>query len=741
LMVGFTVLTVVVCVVDTFTVDNVVCESLTLACCVLVLPFLLGSLRKFILGRGPSPSSVRRTAKSGKIPNGSRFGDGRCDVSDVSSTSAGTGQETIIESQRSVGMMQFIHAIDTAGKAADPHKAERLIAEMQGAGFQLSDLVYNSVIQACAQQGYVSRADKWLRQMRADGFEPNAATYNILEDTCAKKNDVVSAERCFIKKSADGIDPHVPLVDACAIFKAMKVKKGEPWRHKLFPAGLAPKGGSYSAMIDECAKVGDTFRAEQWHKEMVDSGAPPNAHNYGVLINAFVKKGNVVAAEMWLGRMEDAGVEINVDVYSSVIAACGMFGDEDRAIRAFHQMQRNGIRPCADAYSSLAQPFACRGDWQKVELLLSEMTTAGIGMDNSFLCVLLFAYGNAKPQERERAETATRSSVAAGVQMNDRLGLALFCVFGSSGARALRGELAGLIPPSRAPGLMPPSGAPGEKGFASCAMVNDGDGTMRSLCQLNQNARRTKIASYSKRVRPFADRGDWATVELLLSEMNTSGFAMNGHFLFALLHAYGNAKPQQRERAETATRNALAVGVWVNDHLAVVLSHVLGPSAAEALLSELSTGLLLPSGAPELMTPSGAPASGDDLHSSDISQNFKATSPADKESMPRRKRVHKWAPRRFRAHRELASTPPVEQGEQQGEQQHLPPSGTPLSMLRAEAPGFIPLSEAPGLMPPTGPPGLMLPPGLPFGAPGQFCCCSYPLRPNHRFCPGCARKV
>jgi len=248
LVVGFTVVSIVVYLVDTATiqertVEDVVRETLTIACCVLVLPILLRSLKKFMPERVPSPSSVRRTPRTGKVPNDTRCWDGssdvsdvpvtyagtgqetnivsgrsddanipsthagtgeetiidsrRSDVSDVPSTYAGTGQETIIDSQQSAGMVQFMHALDTAAKAADPHQAEKLFAEMQRAGFQLSVLVYNSVIQACANKGEVSRAEKWLRQMKADGVEPNVVTYTMLMEM---------RKKWFIKMYEDGID-------------------------------------------------------------------------------------------------------------------------------------------------------------------------------------------------------------------------------------------------------------------------------------------------------------------------------------------------------------------------------------------------------------------------------------------------------------------------------------------------------------------------------------------------------
>jgi len=184
-----------------------------------------------------------------------------------------------------------------------------------------------------------------------------------------------------------------------------------------------------------------------------------------------------------------------------------------------------------------------------VELLLSEMTTAGIAIDSSFLCVLLLAYGSAKPQQRERAETFVRTSAAAGISMDDqKLAAALSHVLGRSAADALLGELQD------------------DAMFAAYAKEFNVDGAVRILWQMQQKGIRPNTVAYSALARLFAHRGAWEEV-----------------------------------------RNAVASGILVNDEkLAAVLSHVLGRSAAVAFLCDL-TGFMTPSEAPGVMSASAAP--------------------------------------------------------------------------------------------------------------------------------------
>merc|ERR1719316_1103557 len=78
-------------------------------------------------------------------------------------------------------------AINTAAKAGEPDKAEKLLGELEQEGLQPDAISYNSVIHAWAKLGNIRRAEYWLKTMAEKGVEPN--TISIIGfDTSVHEN-------------------------------------------------------------------------------------------------------------------------------------------------------------------------------------------------------------------------------------------------------------------------------------------------------------------------------------------------------------------------------------------------------------------------------------------------------------------------------------------------------------------------------------------------------------------------
>merc|ERR1719389_1560496 len=60
--------------------------------------------------------------------------------------------------------------------------------------------------------------------------------------------------------------------------------------------------------------------------------------------------------------------------------------------------------------------------------------------------------------------------------------------------------------------------------------------------------------SYNSTSKPFVALGDYKKVEQLMASLRRDGLAFDDFCLTSLLHAYGNAKPRQQQRAESMFR-------------------------------------------------------------------------------------------------------------------------------------------------------------------------------------------
>merc|ERR1719321_1560072 len=171
---------------------------------------------------------------------------------------------------------------------------------------------------------------------------------------------------------------------------------------------------------------------------MLDAGIRGDTISYTAMINACARVGDVQKAEDWLVKMLEDGVEPNVITFNAVIAAAAKTGQGRRAENWLDKMRRAEVIPNSFSYNSAAKPFVALGDYKKVEQLMASLRSDGLAFDDFCLTSLLHAYGNAKPKQQQRAESAFREFVAEKPKgMSSNALAALGRVIGKNAADAL----------------------------------------------------------------------------------------------------------------------------------------------------------------------------------------------------------------------------------------------------------------------------------------------------------------
>merc|ERR1719265_2307317 len=118
--------------------------------------------------------------------------------------------------------------------------------------------------------------------------------------------------------------------------------------------------------------------------------------------------------------MQSSGLEANVRSYSAVIDACAKVGQHAKAEEVYAGMLKDGVTPTIVTLTSLSKAHARLGNWKRIEAIKDELHTHGIQMNEYFLCNLLSAYANAKPQpQSERAVKAFRDAVQMGLKPDE----------------------------------------------------------------------------------------------------------------------------------------------------------------------------------------------------------------------------------------------------------------------------------------------------------------------------------
>merc|ERR1719375_1070490 len=206
----------------------------------------------------------------------------------------------------------------------------------------------------------------------------------------------------------------------------------------MLEAGIKGNLHSYSAVISAFAKTGRIDGAEKWLVRMLKEGIKGDTISYTAMINACAKVGDVPKAEEWLVKMLEDGVEPNVITFNAVIAACAKKSQGRRAESWLEKMKRADVLPNSFSYNSAAKPFVALGDYRKVEQLMADLRNDGLPFDDFCLTSLLYAYGNAKPKQQKKAESAFREYVSERPKgLSPNAIAALGRVIGRSAADAL----------------------------------------------------------------------------------------------------------------------------------------------------------------------------------------------------------------------------------------------------------------------------------------------------------------
>merc|ERR1719356_2388525 len=170
---------------------------------------------------------------------------------------------------------------------------------------------------------------------------------------------------------------------------------------------------------------------------MHSAGIKGDTISYTTVINACAKVGAVEKAEAWLGRMIEEGAEPNVVTFNAVIAACAKRCDGERAVEWLDKMKRSGVRPNSFSYNSAAKPFVVKGDFRRVESLVANLRNDDLPRDDFCLASLLYAYSNAQPKQRRRAEQVFEEYAVAGVPLSRSAFSALIRAVGRTSAETL----------------------------------------------------------------------------------------------------------------------------------------------------------------------------------------------------------------------------------------------------------------------------------------------------------------
>merc|ERR1712182_17843 len=130
-------------------------------------------------------------------------------------------------------------------------------------------LTFNSLINACAKAGDISRAEHWLRETFRRGLTPDSISYSTIIHACVEAKELTRAEQ---------------------------------WLEEMHNSSCSeqPNAFSYNFVVQAFARRGNLLKAEHWLTTANSVGIRGNMGTFSSLIAAYVKTGHLEEACRWL---------------------------------------------------------------------------------------------------------------------------------------------------------------------------------------------------------------------------------------------------------------------------------------------------------------------------------------------------------------------------------------------------------------------------------------------------------
>ncbi|KAF0973601.1 hypothetical protein FDP41_008305 [Naegleria fowleri] len=204
------------------------------------------------------------------------------------------------------------------------HKAFEIADRMELQGFKPDIYTINSLINACADDGDVSRMKKVLKKMKDCGIKPTEHTYNSVL-SCYSTAQQVKGNNNLTKEQNQNI------VDALAVFEKMKesnlpitnytlnalfgvftnaarINRAEEFFAKTFQENqLVPDSISYALLVRMYCRTKRTEKAMALFDEMKEKGIIPTYQAFKHMVFKLVDEGYVEKARDYLRQMFEVG--------------------------------------------------------------------------------------------------------------------------------------------------------------------------------------------------------------------------------------------------------------------------------------------------------------------------------------------------------------------------------------------------------------------------------------------------
>lgn len=242
---------------------------------------------------------------------------------------------------------------------------------LESQGFAVA---YAMIIRGFAQRKNCAQALQCYEEMKSNGTKASQVVLNTLIDACSRVGDMDAASRLFQDMMTMDVVPD--LITYSTLIKGYCLANELDQALQLFTLmqkkGIKPDAIVFNSLLDGCAKKQMVSLCEQVIRDMEKAGVVPSNHSASILIKLYGRCKNLDSAFRVVDEMpKKYGFKPNNPVYTCLMSACISNGRLDRAMELRERMVRENIFPDEKTYSTLLRGALRVGSVEQCVLLLN----------------------------------------------------------------------------------------------------------------------------------------------------------------------------------------------------------------------------------------------------------------------------------------------------------------------------------------------------------------------------------
>jgi pentatricopeptide repeat protein len=233
---------------------------------------------------------------------------------------------------------------------------EEMKARCTGPRGQSFATVYASIIRGFAQRKECQRAIQCYQEMQDHNVKVSQVAYNTLIDACCRVADMDGASRLFQDMVSHQATPD--LITYSTLIKGYCLCGDMDQGMQLFmlmrKKGITPDAVVFNSLLDGCAKRQMRTMCDQVIQDMQEAGIKPSNHTVSILVKLYGRCRDLESAFRCFEDMpRENGFKANAAVYTCLMSACIANNQLERALELRLRMMKERVVLDQKTYSTL----------------------------------------------------------------------------------------------------------------------------------------------------------------------------------------------------------------------------------------------------------------------------------------------------------------------------------------------------------------------------------------------------